>query len=71
MIGSKILLRMLKGLSVIVHSKLHFFSKPQIFLHIQRELHCNNLSTQQLSQKQHIFLKRDNYLLSGINFRRR
>ena len=53
----------LKGLSVIVHSKLHFFSKPpDLFAYsektpIKRELHCNNLLTQQLSQKQHLFWK--------------
>ena len=29
--------------SEITHSKLHFFPNPQICLHIQRELHCNNL----------------------------
>ena len=32
---------LLKGLSVIVYSKLHFFPNPQIFLPIQRELDCN------------------------------
>ena len=61
----------LKGLSVIVNSKLHFFPNPQIFWHIQRELQYNNLPIQQFSRKQHIFGKRDNSLLLGINFRRR
>ena len=56
----------LKGVPVITHSKLHFFPNHQI-LHIQRELHCNNLPLQQLSRKQHIFGKRDNFLLLGIN----
>ena len=33
----------LKGLSAIVNSKLHFFQTPRFFfLPIQRELHCNN-----------------------------
>ena len=45
------------------------FPKPQIFLHIQGEHNCNNLPIQQLSQKQHIFGKRDNSLLLGINYR--
>ena len=59
-----------KGLSVIVNSKLCFFPQtPQIFLHIQRELHCNCLSIQQLSWRQHIFGKRDNFLLLGSNYR--
>ena len=46
-----------KGTISIVNSKLHFFSKPSdffflfFFLHIQRELHCNNLPIQQHSQK--------------------
>ena len=43
-----------------------FFPNPQIFLHIQRELQCNNLPIQHLSRKQHIFGKRDNSLLLGI-----
>ena len=60
----------LKGISVIVNPKLHFFPNPQIFVHIQRELHCNSLPIQQLSRKQHIFGKRDNSLLLGINYRR-
>ena len=33
----------LKGLSVILDSKLHFFPNPQICLHIQGKLRCNNL----------------------------
>ena len=51
----------LKGLSVIIHSKHHllFFFQPLDFLHIQREI----LPTQQ----EHIFGKRDNSLLLGIN----
>ena len=57
----------LKGLSVIVHSKLYLFPNPQIFLHIQRELHCNNLPIPQLSQKQHIFEKRENSLFLELN----
>ena len=61
----------LKGLSVIVNSKFHFFPNPQIFLHIQRERHCNNLPIQQIPRNQHIFGKRDNSLLLGINHRRR
>ena len=60
--------KLLKGLSVIVHSKLHFFYKPQIFLHIHRELHSNNLPMQQLSQKQHIFGKQNKSLLLKIEY---
>ena len=59
-----------KGLSVIIHFKLHIFPNPRFFfffLHIQREFHCNILPTQKLSRKQHIFGKRDNSLVSGIN----
>ena len=52
---------LLKGLSVIVNSKLHVFPNPQIFLHIQRKLHCNDLPTQQLSGNS-IFLKRQTIL---------
>ena len=33
------------------------FLNPQIFLHIQRELHCNKSPKQQFSRKQHIFGK--------------
>ena len=53
----------LKGLSVIVHSTLHFFPNPQIFLHNQRELHCNSLPIQKLSRKQHIFGKRQFFVV--------
>ena len=52
----------LKGLSVIIYSKLHFFRKPQFFfffLHIQRELHCNNLP---ISLGNSIFLERETIL---------
>ena len=62
---------MLKGLSVIVHSKLYFFLNPQIFFAYSERTPCNNLPMQQLSRKQHIFGKRDNSLLLGINYRRR
>ena len=41
---------------------------PQIFLHIQRELHCNSLPIQQFSRKPYIFGKRENSLLLGIIF---
>ena len=41
--GKSLVLVILKGLSVIDHSKLHFFPNLQIFWHIQRELHCTNL----------------------------
>ena len=57
----------LKGLSVIDHSKLHFFPNLPIFWYIQRELHCTNLLIHLLSQK-HIFGKRDNFLLLGISY---
>ena len=50
-------------------SQLHFFPNPQIFLHIQRELHSVKLPIQQFFWKQHIFRKRDNSLLLEINFR--
>ena len=43
---------------------------PQIFLHDQREFHCNKLHIQQFSWKQHIFAMRDKSLLLGINFHR-
>ena len=61
----------LKALTVILNSKLHFFPNPKIFLYIQIELHCYKLPIQQFSRKQHIFGKRGNSLLLGINFRRR
>ena len=45
------------------------FPKPPVFfLHIQRELHYISLPIQQLTWKQHIFGKRDNSLLLGINY---
>ena len=45
------------------------FYKPPIFcLHIQRELYCTKLPIQRLSRKRHIFGKRDNSLLLGINY---
>ena len=48
------------------------FSKPlDLFLHIRRELQCNNLPIQQLLRKQHLFGKRDNSLLLGMYYRRR
>ena len=47
----------LKALSAILNSKRHFFTKPlDFFLHIQRELHCNN-HIPQFSWKQYIFWK--------------
>ena len=55
-------LKCLKGLSVIVHSKLHFFSKPPEFFHIFREnptvktYLCNN------SLRNRIFLDRQTIL---------
>ena len=55
----------LKALSVILNSKLHFFLSPQIFLHIQRELHCNELPMQQFSRKHPIFWKRSQFFLVG------
>ena len=58
---------LLQGLPVIVYSKLHFFPNPQVPLHIQKELHSNNLPIQQLSWKQRIFGKRDNSVL-GSNY---
>ena len=48
-----------------------FFTNPQIFLHFQGEIHHYKLPRQQFPRKQHIFGKRDNYLLLGINFPRR
>ena len=65
------LIESFKALSVILNSKVHFFSEPPRFvLHIQRELHCNKLPMQQFSWKQHIFGIWDNSLLLGINYRR-
>ena len=56
----------LKGLTVIVNSKL-----PD-FWHIQKELKFTVIIyLQQLSRKQHIFGNRDNSLLLEINYRRR
>ena len=48
----------LKGLSVIVNSKLHFFTNPQIFMHFQREITYlyNN------SHGKSIFLERETIL---------
>ena len=56
----------LKGLSVIINSKIHFFPNPPIFfffffLPIQRELHCNSLPIQQFSRNS-IFLERETIL---------
>ena len=56
----------LKIVSVMVISKLHFFPNPQIFLHIQRELPCNNLSTIQQHSDSIFLEKRDNSLLLGV-----
>ena len=50
----------------------NFFPNPQFFsfLHIQKEFHCNILPIYNTT-KQHIFGKRDNSLLLGINYQRR
>ena len=57
--------------SVILNPKLHYFPNPQILLHIQEEIHYNKLHVEQFPRKQHIFGKTDNFLLLGINYRRR
>ena len=46
-------------------TSLCFFKHPGFFAY--SELHCNSLPIQQLSRKQHIFGKRDNSLLLGMN----
>ena len=61
----------LKALSVILNSKLNFIPNPQIFLHIQEEIHYNKIQVEQFPRKQHIFGKADNFLLMGINYRQR
>ena len=55
----------LKALSVILNSKLYFFPNPQIFLHIQGEIHYNKLQVEQFPRKQHIFGKTDNFFIVG------
>ena len=59
----------LKGLSVIVNSKLHIFPNPVIFLHIQSELITYLYNN---SPGNSIFLERETiFLLLGMNCRRR
>ena len=50
--------------SVILNSQLHFFSNPQIFLHIQRELHCNKLPRYNNSLRSSMFLERETIICS-------
>ena len=40
-------------------------------MHIQEEIHYDKLHVEQFPQKQHSFGKTDNFLLLGINYRRR
>ena len=41
-----------------------FFPNIQIFWHIQKELHCNDLPIQQLSWK-HLFWERETFFVVG------
>ena len=59
---------LLKGLSVIVHSKLHFFPNAQIFCIFRENFTviiylCNNSLGKSI-----FFRKRENSLLLGINY---
>ena len=64
-------IRAFKGTISDCQFQTSFFFQTPTFFCIFRELHCINLPIQQLSWKQHIFGKRDNSLLLGINYCRR